>query len=108
MTKKKTPIADLVDDVKTAAATIGEAIGVSEPTLYERIVPVPQIDSYSELPFALAEKNGKRVSAPVSSTPSAPNQPKQQAAPAKKPSISKKSAKTSAQKAGVGKATRAR
>jgi hypothetical protein len=32
--------------------------GAARGKLYERIVPIPQIDTYSELPFALVEKKG--------------------------------------------------
>jgi hypothetical protein len=63
LSKKKTPIDDMIDDVKTAAAAIGEAVGVTDPKPYERVVPVPQVDVYSELPFALVEKNGERIAA---------------------------------------------
>ena len=63
MTRKKTPVDDMIDDVKTAAAAIGEAVGATDPKQYERVVPVPEVDVYSERPSALVEKNGERIAA---------------------------------------------
>src|ERR1700761_1802826 len=56
---------DMIDGVKNAAAKIGEigddtAGAADSNKLYERIVPIPQVDTYSELPFALVEKGGVR------------------------------------------------
>ena len=53
----------MVEGVKTAAETMGhiaeEAAGIEpENKVYERIVPVPHADVYSEVPFGLVEKNG--------------------------------------------------
>jgi hypothetical protein len=59
--RKKSAVDDMIDDVKHAATSIGDAVGLTDPIQVERIVPIPQIDVYSELPFALVEKNGKRV-----------------------------------------------
>lgn len=63
MTKSKTMIDDMIDGVKKAAAKVSEiggktAAGDEPNKLYERVVPIPQVDTYSELPFALVKKAG--------------------------------------------------
>ena len=59
MAKKKTMVDEMIGDVKKAAGKIGDAVGaVTSDKQVERIVPVPQIDTYSELPFGLVEKQG--------------------------------------------------
>ena len=49
--RKKTVVDDMIDDVKDAATSIGEAVGMTDPKQVERIVQIPPIDVYSELPF---------------------------------------------------------
>jgi len=63
MAKKTNVMDDMVEGVKSAAQAVGqladEAMGFEpENKVYERIVPMPHADVYSELPFALVEKNG--------------------------------------------------
>lgn len=58
---------NMVDGVKKAAATVSEAANVTAGNqapdqLHERVVPVPQIDIYSEVPFALVERGGLATS----------------------------------------------
>lgn len=62
MAGKRTVVEDLIDGVKKAAAKIGEgadeATGADKPgKLYERIIPIPHINVYSEIPFELVEQD---------------------------------------------------
>jgi hypothetical protein len=102
MIKRKTVVDDMIQGIKKAASRIGaaagEAPGIDAPRkIYERIVPVPQIDTYSELPFALVQKAGdgstkSRKAAPAKSTGNQ-SPPRKQTAAAKAKKSVKKSAK---------------
>lgn len=46
----------LIENVKGIVAQVGDAGGTGSYAASERIVPVPQIDTYAELPFAPVEK----------------------------------------------------
>ena len=111
MAKKKSMVDEMIGDVKKAAGKIGDAVGaVTSANQVERIVPVPQIDTYSELPFGLVEKQGVLTGTrPKPQFPDViPTAAKKKAAPpakaakkasAKAPAATKKSAKSSAKKA---------
>lgn len=75
MAKKQIKVGDMFEGAKKLAVNdveAAESVAVSKQ--YERIVPVPQIDTYSELPFALVEKAGQRV---LYGDQTGPTQPKQ-------------------------------
>jgi len=109
--KKKTMVDDMIGEVKAAAGKIGDAVGaVTSDNQVERIVPVPQIDTYSELPFGLVEKQGVLTGTrpkpqipdviPVKTAKkAAPPAKAAKKASAKAPAAAKKSAKSSAKKA---------
>lgn len=62
MAKRQTTVGDMLDGAKTLAVSVVDTVeGVVQPKQVERIVPVPHIDTYSELPFALVERAGERV-----------------------------------------------
>jgi hypothetical protein len=53
VTKKNTTLGGrMIQDVKEIVAKFGEAGKPVSRVASERIVPVPQVDTYSELPFA--------------------------------------------------------
>lgn len=72
---KKTVVNEVVDGLKDMAASIGEAtdeaLGIApENKLYERIVPVPPVARYSELPFARVDGSG--TASPAKGRPAGP------------------------------------
>jgi hypothetical protein len=109
--KKSTMVDEMIGDVKKAAGKIGEAVGaVASGSRTERVVPVPQIDTYSELPFGLVEKQGVLTGTrpkprfpeviPVKTAKkAAPPARAAKKASAKAPAPAKKSAKSAVKKA---------
>jgi len=102
---KKTMVDEMIGDVKKAAGKIGDAVGsVASDSQVERIVPVPQIDTYSELPFGLVEKQGVLTGTrPKPQFPDVAPAPAKKKVPAAKPAkkaaaAAKKPAKGSAKK----------
>ena len=59
MSRKKTVVDETVADAGDKTSRGADC--VESPKLFERIVPIPQIDSYSEIPFALVQRNGKPI-----------------------------------------------
>jgi len=98
--KKKTMVDELIDGVKSVANTGDDAPGKAGK-LYERVVPVPHADVYSELPFELVETGGEPTEAAGRPKKVAPPS----STPAKKP-VAKKVAKAPARKTAKKKAKR--
>jgi hypothetical protein len=68
--KKKTVMDQMVDSVKEVASSIGDfADGTATDKVFERIVPIPHVNVYSELPFALVD--GHSATAPPKRSSSA-------------------------------------
>jgi hypothetical protein len=93
--KKTTRVGDVTDSAKNAAAKMGdaasEAVENDAPdTLFERVVPVPHADVYSELPFELVETGGEPTEAGMRPRRAAPA-PR---TPSKKPASNKPDGKT--------------
>lgn len=96
---KKSVVGEMIDGVKKAAGGISHAArdtagGAASKKLHERIVPIPPIDTYSELPFARVETNHEATSAaPKRDVPR-----KAASKPTKKPPATRKKTKASTAK----------
>ena len=96
---KKSIVGGMIDGVKKAAGGIGDvaretASGAASKKLHERIVPIPPIDTYSELPFARVETNTETTSAAAKRDVAG----KTSFRPTSKPPVAKKKTKASTAK----------
>ena len=84
--------------VDSAMSKLGEVTSMGdEPKLFEKIVPIPPIATYTELPFALVTGDEPAPKSSSKAKPAAKTAPAAKAAPAKSaPAAKSKAAKPAA------------